>query len=95
LTPNGETIVSRDELYRQLSGYLEALFEIPPERVTLDARLVEDLDLDSIDIVDLLVKLREVTGRRVKAEEFKTVRTVGDVLDSIEKLMAADAVGTD
>ena len=87
--------MSRDELYRQLSGYLETLFEIPSERVTLDARLVEDLDLDSIDIVDLLVKLREVTGRRVKAEEFKTVRTVGDVLDSIEKLMAADAVATD
>ena len=87
--------MSRDELYRQLTGYLETLFEIPPERVTLDARLVEDLDLDSIDIVDLLVKLREVTGRRVNADEFKTVRTVGHVLDSIEKLMATDAVATD
>lgn len=87
--------MSRDELYCQLTGYLETLFEIPSERVTLDARLIEDLDLDSIDIVDLLVKLREVTGRRVKAEEFKTVRTVGDVLDSIEKLMAADAVASD
>ena len=84
--------MSRDDLLRQLTEYLTTLFEIPAERVTLDSRLVEDLDLDSIDIVDLLVKLREVTGRRVKAEDFKTVRTVGDVLDSLEKLMATDAV---
>ena len=41
---------------------------------------------------ELLVKLREVTGRRVKAEDFKAVRTVGDVLDALEKLMATDAV---
>jgi acyl carrier protein len=87
--------VSRAELHRQLTEFLQTLFEIPRERVTLEARLVEDLDLDSIDIVDLLVKLREVTGRRVKAEDFKTVRTVGDVLDSIEKLMAADALAPD
>jgi acyl carrier protein len=87
--------MSRDELHRQLIGYLETLFEIPKERATLDARLVEDLDLDSIDIVDLVVKLREVTGRRVKAEEFKAVRTIGDVLDAIEHLLATDAPETD
>ena len=87
--------MSRVDLHQQLTGYLETLFEIPPERVTMEARLVEDLDLDSIDVVDLLVKLRELTGRRVKAEDFKSVRTVGDVLDSIEKLMATDATAAD
>ncbi len=87
--------MSRDDLHRQLAEFLETLFEIAPERVTAETRLVEDLDLDSIDVVDLLVKLREVTGRRVKPEEFKTVRTVGDVLDALEKLMATDAVTTE
>jgi acyl carrier protein len=85
----------RDDLHRQLAAYLETLFEIPPERVTLEARLVEDLDLDSIDVVDLVVKLRELTGRRIKAEDFKHVRTVGDVLDSVEKLLATDAPAGD
>jgi acyl carrier protein len=87
--------VSRDDLHGQLTEHLATLFEIPPERVSLDARLVDDLDLDSIDIVDLLVKLREVTGRRVKAEEFKTVRTVGDLLDSLESLMTVDVDAAD
>jgi acyl carrier protein len=85
----------RDEWLQQLTGYLHTMFEIAPERVTLDAHLVDDLDLDSIDIVDLVVKLRDVTGRRIKAEDFKSVRTVGDVLDAIEKLLATDAPASD
>ncbi len=88
-------MLSRDELHRQLAEYLETLFEIPAEQVTEDAHLVDELGLDSIDTVDLLVKLRELTGRRIKAEDFKTVRTVGDVLDSIEILLATDAPASD
>jgi acyl carrier protein len=64
------------------------MFEVPPEKVTLDARLFEDLDLDSIDAIDLMVKLQELTGRKMKPEEFKTVRTVGDVLDRVHVLLA-------
>ena len=88
-------MLSRDDLHQQLTTYLGQLFEIPPERVTMDARLIEDLDLDSIDIVDLLVKLREFTCQRVKADEFKAARTVGDVLDCIEKLLATNATASD
>lgn len=88
-------MLSRNELHRQLAEYLEALFEIPADRVTEDAHLIDDFGLDSIDTVDLLVKLRELTGRRIKAEDFKTVRTVGDVLDNIETLMATDAPTSD
>ncbi len=83
-------MLSRDAILEKLAGDLEELFEIPRDKVSLDAKLFEDLDLDSIDAVDLVVKLQEVTGRRVKPEEFKAVRTVGDVVDCVEKLLAAD-----
>ena len=53
-----------------------------------EAHLIDDLDLDSIDTVDLVVKLQDLTGRRVKPDEFKAVRTVRDVVDAIEKLLA-------
>lgn len=79
---------SREELLDKLTEYFEELFEIPPDKVTLDARLVEDLDLDSIDAVDLVVKLQELTGRRITPEVFKSVRTVGDVVACIDALMA-------
>ena len=50
--------------------------------------LGEDLDIDSIDAVDLILKLKELTGRKIQPQTFKHVRTVGDVIDAIESLMA-------
>ncbi len=79
---------SQEELLDKLRGYLNELFEVPPESVTLEARLSEDLDLDSIDAVDLVVKLQELTGNRIKPEEFKSVRTVGDVIERIHGVLA-------
>ena len=79
---------SRDELFENLKGNLEEMFEVPRDKITLDARLYEDLDLDSIDAVDLVVKLQEHTGRRIKPDAFKSVRTVEDVIDCIQEILA-------
>ncbi len=69
------------------STYLEMLrqvlheeFEIDPSTVVPEANLFMDLDIDSIDAIDLIVKLKEMTGRKIPPEEFKSVRTVGDVI---------------
>ncbi len=80
---------SRDEIYQRLKTYLEEMFEVPPEKVSLEARLNEDLDLDSIDAVDLAVRLQELTSRKFNPEEFKSVRTVGDVVDRVHALLVA------
>ncbi|MEM5452670.1 MULTISPECIES: acyl carrier protein [Paraburkholderia] len=66
-------------------------FDIDPARVTPEAHLFEELDLDSIDAVDLAIKLQEMTGRRIKPEEFKQVRTVGDVIVAVETLLVTQA----
>jgi len=81
-------MLSRDEIERKLRSYLESMFEIPAEQITLQARLYEDLDLDSIDAVDLMVKLQELTGRKLKVDEFKSVRSVGDVVDRVHAVLA-------
>ena len=81
-------MLSRDQIYERLVLALEELFDISPEKVTPESKLFEELDLDSIDAVDLIVRLQEITGRRIKPEQFKAVRTVGDVLDCVEKLLA-------
>jgi acyl carrier protein len=77
----------RDELLQKLKDVLKELFEVPPERVTPEAKLFEELGLDSIDAIDLVVKLQALTGRRIAPQDFKMVRTVGDVLDCVEKLL--------
>lgn len=79
--------MTRDEIFTKLKEFLVELFEVPIENIALDARLSEDLDLDSIDAVDLILKLQEFTGRKVSAEQFMTVRTVGDVIDEVHELL--------
>ncbi|AJI75460.1 phosphopantetheine attachment site family protein [Francisella philomiragia subsp. philomiragia ATCC 25015] len=81
---------SKEQIFVQLQDILNNLFEIDKDDVTLDSTLYEDLDLDSIDAVDLVVQLQNFTGRKFKPEEFKSVRTVGDVVDTIIAALAQD-----
>lgn len=81
-------MLSREEIAQRLRGYLVEMFEVPVEKINPTAKLSEDLDLDSIDAVDLVVKLQELTGRKLKVDEFKSVRTVGDVIDRVHAVLA-------
>ena len=76
------------QILDSLKKILEESFEIIPERVVPEAKLFEELDLDSIDAVDLAIQVQQMTGKRIKPEDFKTVRTVGDVINTIKRLMA-------
>jgi acyl carrier protein len=78
--------MEKELILGKLKTFLVDLFEVPEKDITLEARLSEDLDLDSIDAVDLVVKLQELTGQRIKPDEFKSVRTVQDVVDRVYEL---------
>lgn len=78
---------TRDEIFATLRSALVELFELDAERVTLDANLYEDLEIDSIDAVDLIDHIKRQTGRKLAAEEFKSVRTVGDVVEAVYRLI--------
>lgn len=80
---------SREDVYQQLHHYLVEMFEVPAEDIQPDARLMEDLDLDSIDAVDLIVKFQEITGKKIPAMEFRSVRTVDDVVEKIHDLVSS------
>ncbi len=79
----------RDEVFAELRDILVEMFEVEASSVEPTARLYEDLDIDSIDAVDLVVRLREITGKRVDPEDFKAVRTVDDVVETTLKLLAS------
>ena len=85
---NTATMKSREEILAYLRDVLVELFELSPEQITPEATF-QELDIDSIDAVDLILRLKEVTGRKIQPQTFKHVRTVGDVVDAIEKLMAS------
>ncbi|MDG2154926.1 MAG: acyl carrier protein [Gammaproteobacteria bacterium] len=72
--------------FKLLRRILVADFDVSAEAVTSDAQLYESLDLDSIDAVDLIVRLKEETGKRVPPDDFKAVRTIGDVVKVLDAL---------
>jgi acyl carrier protein len=77
------------QILQYLQDILRENFEIDAASVTLDANLYSDLGLDSIDAVDLAIKLQEMTGKRIKPDDFKGIRNVGDVIAVVQKLLAA------
>jgi len=80
--------MNNPQVLAKLRELLADKFEVDPARVTPEADLYRDLDLDSIDAVDLVIKLQEMTGKRIKPEEFKSVRTIGDVVAAVDRLLA-------
>ncbi|WP_127960183.1 acyl carrier protein [Serratia microhaemolytica] len=74
-------------IFQEVAALLNKLFEIDIEQITPESRLYEDLGLDSIDAVDMVVHLQKKTGKKIKPEEFKAVRTVQDVIDAVEQLL--------
>ena len=64
------------------------MFELDAETVTLQAHLMDDLDRDSIDAIDMVVKLQEITGKRVDEERLKQIRTVEHIVDLVEAQLA-------
>lgn len=81
--------MTRDDIFAQIKAALVELFEVDEEAITPEARLYHDLELDSIDAIDLVVHLQKLTGKKIKPEEFKSVRSVNDVVDAVERLLAS------
>jgi acyl carrier protein len=78
--------INKEDIYPMLVDMLHEMFELDRSKITLDANLYSDLDIDSIDAVDLAVKLKELTGKRLQPEVFKSVRTVQDVVNALAAL---------
>ncbi|WP_340115553.1 acyl carrier protein [Pelagibius sp. 7325] len=81
------TTLSRESILAELQRILVEQFELDHQAITPDAHLYQDLDIDSIDAVDLMVELKELTGRKLDPETFKQVRTVGDVVEALYDLL--------
>jgi acyl carrier protein len=78
--------MSREELYTWVAELLADMFELDKAALTPQSNLYADLDIDSIDAVDLAVKLKQLTGKRLQPEVFKTIRTIDDVVDALVQM---------
>lgn len=75
------------EILQKLRDILEETFEIEPQRVQPEVNMFTELDLDSIDAVDLAIQLQKFTGKRIQPQDFKDIRTVADVIAAVHRLL--------
>ena len=75
---------TREEIYGWVSDILQSEFQLAREDLSIDAHLIDDLDLDSIDAIDLSVRLEEKTGVSFTEDDLKAIRTVAHVVDFID-----------
>ena len=80
---------SKDEIFAKIVEVLSGTFRLDPASIKPESNLYTDLDIDSIDAIDLLVKMQQMSGKRMKPEAFKNAKTVQDVVDAIDALLKA------
>lgn len=84
--------MNKDQLQAWIVDLLAEMFELDKADLSAESNLYEDLDIDSIDAVDLAVKLKQLTGKRLPPEVFKTIRTIGDVVAALDTLVEEQAL---
>ena len=78
---------TREDISKLLDRLLADMFDVPVDDIHPGAHLYDDLDIDSIDAVDLVVELRAITGKQIDPDEFKAVRTVDDVINAVASII--------
>lgn len=82
--------MDKQQVFDEIKSAMISLFDIPEEAIKPEALLFEDLELDSIDAIDLIVYLQKIIQKKVNPEDFKAVRTIGDIEDVIYQLVNKD-----
>lgn len=78
--------MTEQEIQKVLTEALVSLFEIDAEKIQPETNLYEDLEIDSIDAIDLIDYIKRQTGYKLQAEDFRNVRTVSDVITAVQKI---------
>ena len=83
-----KALPSRDEVFTHLQNVFVDEFDLDADDITMTSHLVEDLDIDSLDAIDLIVNIREYTGKKIEPDSFRNVRRVSDIVDIVHELLA-------
>jgi len=75
--------MERDDVLQRIRDHLATEFEVNPARITEETRFREDLDADSLDLVELTVEIEDSYGIRIPDEEVAKILTVGQAADAV------------
>ena len=83
-------MATQEEVYEKVKSALMDEFEVEEEVISMEANLFTDLELDSLDAIDLMVTLDKELGIEIKTEEMQDLRTIKDVCDFVLSSIPAD-----
>jgi acyl carrier protein len=83
---------SKAEILREIQLMMKELFQLDAERIQPTSRLIEDLELDSLDAIDLAVKVEEITGLAFDEQKIRELRTIDDVIIAIHGLLGPNGI---
>ena len=75
--------MSKEQIFEILQKALVELFEIESSKISLSSKIYEDLEIDSIDAIDLVDYIKKQTGYKMQASDFKEVKTLGDIVNIV------------
>jgi acyl carrier protein len=75
--------MTRDQIFAEIKEFLLDALPLTEERITTEARFQEDLEADSLDLVELIMTLEEKYGIKISDEEAAGIKTVGDAVDFV------------
>lgn len=78
--------MTNEEVFAKLKDILVNDFDIDETLVKPDAKIADDLDLDSIDAVEMIVKIKPFINGKIEPEDFKAIKTVCDVVKLIQPM---------
>jgi acyl carrier protein len=80
--------MTREEIFAQVKSILVDTLSVDEDKVTMDARFQEDLETDSLDLVELVMTLEEQFAIKITDEEAAAIKTVGDAVDFVQTRIA-------
>jgi Acyl carrier protein len=81
---------TKDYVYQHITRILQEQFDLDPASMTPETDLRADLDIDSIDAVNILIELKSLTSKKVAIENFHQIKTIGDLTDAVFNLLNED-----
>jgi acyl carrier protein len=74
------------KMFEEIAKILSEQLGIPQSKITLESNIIEDLNADSLDVVELLMTLEDNTGKTIPDDMVSDIKTVGDLVEVLKKL---------